>query len=520
MKKDKETISTSHKFAKNSILNVLGFVITFPILIILTPYMLKMLGDARYGVWALAAVVTSYVQLSDMGMTTALVKFIAEHWTKQDVKRISSTVSSAFFSFAVVGGIAAGTILLLRHFIVVNLLRVPIELHDEALFVVTWIIVIFYFNLLFSVYNSVLLGIQRMDITNAISVFTKILKAIGMYLVLASGLGLKGLIINAAIISTLTICCNIIWSKKLVEGIKINPYFFSYKELKIIFKYSVNILMANLISLGQDPINKILIAAFTSLPFVAFYEIGSRVQQMVKQLFNVGLMPLLPATSELHSINNRHEIERIHLSISRFLYLFAVPLFMFTAGLADPLVKVWLGNGYQMAARAIQFLLMGHLISLLVTPQYIILQGIGKPKVNTYAHLLATSINIAISIPLILYIGFYGALIGGVTSLFISSLFIDYYFRRFTKVRLKSYISIVPFKVIGLTTLLVAVLQLFVTYLGIFQLHKILFISIVFFVIYLVIIKFGNLTSDRDWQILLNVKRALIPKKHEINNST
>lgn len=408
--------------------------------------MLGVLGKAQFGIWAIAGVVTSYAQLSDMGMTTAIVKFVAEHWANRDVDRISKVASTAFFSFAVAGGVVVAAILLGRNFIVINLLKVPAEMQSEALFVVSGVVIIFYFNLLFSVYNSILQGLQRMDVTNAIMVVSKTLRALGMWGFLAAGMGLKGLIWNSAIFSLFTIALNVFFAKGLLSGCKLNPFLVSFSELKGIAKYSANIFAARLMGLFQDPINKIILAAYTSLPFVSFYEVGWRVNSMVRSLFGIALMPLLPASSELQGESNKKELERIYLSISRMLYLFAVPVFLLVIVMAEPLVRVWLGDGYKLAARAIQFLLLGNLFSLLVTPQYVILQGIGKPHLSTLISGVTSGLNVVISIGLGIVIGYYGVLIGISFSLIVTSIWLVFLFNKVMEVSAMDYWRSLPAK--------------------------------------------------------------------------
>ncbi|MCK4348101.1 MAG: flippase [Thermoplasmatales archaeon] len=437
-------LSTSHKFAKNSIYNVMGFIVTFPILILLTPYMLKVLGNAQFGIWAIAGVVTSYAQLSDMGMTTAIVKFVAEHWAKKEVDRISKVVSTTFFSFAVVGGLVATGLLVARNFIVINLLRVPLEMQHEAVFVVSGIVIIFYFNLVFSVYNSVLQGLQRMDVTNAIMVVSKVSRALGMWAFLAAGMGLKGLIWNGALFAILTISANLIMVKNLIPGFKLRLRNFSWVEFRSIFAYSANILVARIIALGQLPINKIILSRYVGLTFVAFYDIGERITRLVRQSFQLAISPLLPASSELHRMNRKDEIVKMYLSLSRLLYWTSVPVSILMISLAEPIVFIWLGDGYIMAARAIQFMTCGFLFSLLITPQYVILQGIGKPQINTLNHLLAATINIFLGIFLTMKIGYYGMLIAVVISYIIAYFHLDWCMRNILGIRFKEYIRNMP----------------------------------------------------------------------------
>ncbi len=502
-------LKTSHKFAKNSLLNVAGFAITFPIFILLTPYMLEVLGKVRFGVWALAGVVTSYTQLSDLGMTTALVKFVAECWAKQDVERVKKIVSTVFFSFAVIGGLAAGGILLLRHFIIVRLLKVPAELYSEALFVFMGVIFIFYFNLLFSVYNSVLQGLQRMDVTNGITVVSKVLRAVGIYLFLANGFGLTGLIVNSAIFSFLTVGANVFFVEKLMPGFRVNLLLTSFPELKEIAKYSINILVARFIGLFQDPVNKFILAAYTSLPFVSFYEVGWRVKSMVHQLFSIGLIPLLPASSELHSISNKQELEGIYLSVSRMLYLFAVPFFLLVIALAEPLVQVWLGDEYKLVARAIQFLLLGNLFSLLVTPEYIILQGIGKPQINTISHIIAAAFNVGLAVMLVHYVGFYGVLIGGAISLLISSMYVDYFFRRIANIDLKTYLHQMPILSVLITIIICGILIYVIGFVNTWSFGKLTLFALGTCGVYLAVFGFAGIVGERDKRLLTGLLKLL-----------
>jgi O-antigen/teichoic acid export membrane protein len=447
-------LPTHHKFAKNSIYNVMGFVITFPILILLTPYMIKVLGKAHYGIWAIAGVITSFAQLSDMGMTTAIVKFVAEHWAKKEVDRISEIVSTAFFSFAVVGGAVSIGIVLTRHFIVINLLRVPPDMQSEASFVVSGVVIIFCFNLIFSVYNSVLIGLQRMDVTNAIMVVSKVLRALGMWAFLVAGLNLRGLIWNSAICSSLTILANVVTVTNVIPAFSLRLRQFSWTTFRTIASYSMNILVARTIALGQLPINEIILSRYAGLTFVAFYDIGERISRLIRQVFQLAISPLLPASSELYGMNRKDEIVKMYLSLSRLLYWTSIPVSVLMISLAEPIVFIWLGDGYIMAARAIQFMTCGFLFSLLVTPQYIILQGIGKPKVNTLNHFIAATINILLGIVLTIQIGYYGMLIAVLISYVVASFHLDLSVRKILGIKIKEYILNIPIVFVMVTLLI------------------------------------------------------------------
>jgi len=439
-------VNTSHKFAKNAVLNIIGFGITLPITILLTPYVLRILGKEKYGVWALAAVVTSYAQLSDIGMTTAIVKFIAEYCAKEEVDQISTVVSTTFFAFAIIGGLVTGSLLFLRQFIVVDILRVPLELQSDAIFVISGMVIIFYFNLLFSIFDSVLQGVQRMDITNGILVISRILRAIGMYLVLAAGMGLKGLILNSALMSGINIGMNVIAVRLLIHGFVLHIRSCSLQTFKRIVAYAVNILMARLIGLGEEPINKIILSRWGSLSYVAFYDIGYRIADIGRGFISKGLLPLLPASAELHGKGDYHQLKSLLFSLLKLIITFGVPYVFLIVSIAQPLIQAWLGNGYILSARALQVIMVVLLFQILVTPHYIILQGIGKPQVNTVNHLISAIVNIAGAIILIRYLRFYGVLASMIISTLIAVVHLDVMLRQVLRIQMREYLSIIPWK--------------------------------------------------------------------------
>ena len=46
----------------------------------LTPFLLRRSGPAEYGLWLLVGQVMAYAELFDLGITGAVVKYMAEHF--------------------------------------------------------------------------------------------------------------------------------------------------------------------------------------------------------------------------------------------------------------------------------------------------------------------------------------------------------------------------------------------------------------------------------------------------------
>jgi O-antigen/teichoic acid export membrane protein len=136
------------------------------------------------------------------------------------------------------------------------------------------------------------------------------------------------------------------------------------------------------------------------------------------------------------------------------LYLVAIPVFFLIIVLAEPVVQVWLGNDYTLAARAIQFLLLGNLFSLLVTPQYIILQGIGMPQLSTLVAAVNGFANVVIALIFVQIMGYYGVLLAVMLTLLSASILMIYLFHRATDYSFLEYIRAWPLKMLSISCVL------------------------------------------------------------------
>ena len=59
--------------------NCAAFAATLLVSFFLAPYLIRSLGDARYGVWCIVEAIAAYFTLFDLGIAACLVRFVARH---------------------------------------------------------------------------------------------------------------------------------------------------------------------------------------------------------------------------------------------------------------------------------------------------------------------------------------------------------------------------------------------------------------------------------------------------------
>ena len=73
---------------------------------ITTPFIIQTLGDERYGTWLLITALTGYISLLSLGVPMACVRFLAQHVTEGDTKKMNQTVGTCAALYLIIGVVA------------------------------------------------------------------------------------------------------------------------------------------------------------------------------------------------------------------------------------------------------------------------------------------------------------------------------------------------------------------------------------------------------------------------------
>src|SRR5437868_12345449 len=90
--------------AKRSLLvgaatNWAAFAAALAVSFFLAPYLVRSLGDARFGVWCVVESILAYFTLFDLGIAACLVRFVAKHHATGGRGELNRIASSCFGLF-------------------------------------------------------------------------------------------------------------------------------------------------------------------------------------------------------------------------------------------------------------------------------------------------------------------------------------------------------------------------------------------------------------------------------------
>ncbi|PJF24114.1 MAG: hypothetical protein CUN53_19465, partial [Phototrophicales bacterium] len=86
----------------STVINVINLIVNIGVNFALLPIFIRALGDEAYGLWVFVAsfsVVRGFLQIFDLGIQSAVVKYVAEYNAQGNTRGISEVFSAAFLAF-------------------------------------------------------------------------------------------------------------------------------------------------------------------------------------------------------------------------------------------------------------------------------------------------------------------------------------------------------------------------------------------------------------------------------------
>ena len=415
--------SLARRILRNTAFNVVGRVWLIGTNLLLTPIFLSYLGQDRFAVWVLFWSVLQYFLLFDLGIGAALIKHFAEFSARGESDAINRAVTSAVGIYL---GLGIFVIALCWPLIAwaVPLLSVPVEIIPETVQAFQGGLLILLLLNLVSVFDGLLKGLQRMDLTNVVLIVVSIPNVLGAYLVLREGGGLVGLTWMVGAVYVLQLVLLILCARLVFPALRLRRRYVGLETVRLLFGYGARFQVPRVAELISYQADKILLGIFTPIRYVAFYDLGAKVSSLLHDLPYVLVSAVFPAASDLAGRGNREQLWLMYERGTKYLWLVTVPT-LFGIWLTGHLIlQVWLGHVSADVHRAVLLLSLGYWAAISVSMAVTVGAGLGWVTPLMQAGLLQGGLNIVLSLALILAFGYVGALIATLTALLVGNVYI------------------------------------------------------------------------------------------------
>jgi len=431
-------MSKGRKLVKGSALRVVDFFANAIIGLILMPFIVRSLGDKMYGLWIFVGSFIGYYGLFDLGLDSAVQRYISRALSLKDYNDVNRVVNTALFIFIIIGLIS-----LTCTFVIVPAVPLLIKRISE---VKTFQAILLILGLNFSItfpmriFSGILSANIRYDLNTAVSILKLCVRTVLVVIFLKLGYGIMALTVITFAVNIMDYSIKYFIVKKLYKYILISRKFIDKSKIKLLFNYSLFTFIAQLADDLRFKIDNLVIVFFLGLNPVTLYSIAARLAMYFMQLVSATMGLLRPVFSQFEAKNDYVAIREkliFTTKISSYLSIFiGGSLIVF----GKAFIYRWMGKGYIDAYLILIILVVPLIIALMQQPTVQLLYGISKHKLFAIANMMEGVTNLILSIILVRKFGLIGVALGTAIPMVIVKLFIQpIYACRAIKLSIRKY---------------------------------------------------------------------------------
>lgn len=418
------------------------FLVTVLTAFIVSPIMVKQLGDETYGIWVLIVSISSYFTVLDFGINTAIVRYISKYTALKDYQKARQIYSSSFIIFMILSIVVLISIAIIglyfKEFFNIE------SFSNQYLYIILLIIgADMAINLIFGVLSGAMRGLQNFLEINIIMITVTIVKNVVLVYLLLNGYSL--LSIAVLVISATIIRCSAqyVFIKKQYSFLNFNFSSIDKSTLRLLFNYSIYSFLIAVSLKILFSTDSIVIGALISVEDVTFYAIPAMIVEHLEKIIWAVVAVLIPIISSREAVGDAKENSSLYILGTKYTLLFCAPIIivLFIAG--DDFIRIWMGEAYaEPSSKVLNILLIGYIFGLSQLMAQGILKGISKHKVLAIIFCVQAVFNLFLSILLAPIYGIYGVAFGTTIPLLIANIFLVPYFTcKELKLGYFSYIS-------------------------------------------------------------------------------
>lgn len=398
------------KFILNSGSNVVLFFFQMTVTFIMTPVLVRNLGNYDYGIWEIILALTGYMGLLDLGVQPTASRFAALHKAKSDQITLQEIYSTVLSFMALIGLLAMSGFFL-------SAIYAPHLLADEPGNTERYSMLLFIVGLQLliampgKITDSYLSGYQKFSTKNNIMMVIISINNIIIYNFMTP----SNAIILMAVVTTIGLFVKYVIYYLLLQNDSEVPVRYSLSSAKFaVFKnlmsFGFKIFVAGFalkINIMSSPI---IIGLIAGVEKVIFFTIPYKIIEYARNFFRVLSQTSTPMFTQLHGEEKHKELESTFLILSKVFYAFIVLICVGLAIYGDTFLRLWLEDGYaEKGAEIILIAAIATMINSLCPLAGKFLVAIGKHGILAKVESARAIIGIPLSCVLVYYFGYKGA---------------------------------------------------------------------------------------------------------------
>jgi O-antigen/teichoic acid export membrane protein len=413
------THDSTRQIKTGALLSYAALMVSMAVTLAYTPFMLRQLGQAEYGLFALVNTTIAYLTILDFGFGNAIVRYTAKYRAEQD--RAKEESLHGMFLLLYVGiGLLAFLLALVLVFNVEWMFSAALTKEELVTAkILMWLAAInLGVSFPFSVFSSIVSGYERFIYAKALNLVRLIINPLLMVLILLLGFKAVGLIAATTVLNSCFNMSNLYYCKKHLN-MKMRFSEFDGGLFKEICGYSFFVFLNLIVDRLYWTTGQFLLGVFVGTAAVAVYSIGLQFVNSLYIPFSTATSGMfLPRVTQISLKETpERELSDMFIKVGRIQFIILGLILTGFYLYGRQFIHLWAGPDYAQSYLVALILMVPLTIPLIQNLGISILQARNMHAFRSVVYLVIAIVNVAISIPMIKWWGPAGCAIGTAASL-------------------------------------------------------------------------------------------------------
>ena len=390
--------------------NITLFVFNLVLTFLMSPILVRNLGNHDYGVWELVIVAVGYMGILDLGIRPSVSRFTAYYRAKNDFDSLLDIFSTSLFYMFLLG---LGSMLV---FVYAGFHWADqISEYQASSARYKWLLIIIGIQVLIvfpgQITESILEGSHKFHVKNNVKMVISVIVSVVIYNLINSD---NALVLLAAV-STAGDAIKYVMFYVMLRLNRERPVYFTLTRVKwSVFREALSFGVKSFVSGASLTLQKtastIIITAIVGVNKIIYFSIPSRLMDFAWSLLGVLSQACMPLFAKLHGESKDELIRETFFVLSKYIYAITVLLCIGILVVGDDFLAIWMGQEYAIKGRIILTCTTTASLFNAVNPlagRY--LTAINRHGVLAISQTVQTIVRVVFMIPLVHYLDYAGA---------------------------------------------------------------------------------------------------------------
>ncbi|TKC00453.1 oligosaccharide flippase family protein [Pedobacter cryophilus] len=382
-------LNKNNRLFINGFLSILQVVFLSLSYFIIYTLLLRKLGPTKLGIWSIVLATSSVGGVASAGLTSSLVKYIANYSRERDYQKINSLIKTGLISLTVLNLFIIIILFYLGNFFLPKV--VPITELAEVTSLLPLSLLSLLLNTTGGIFLSAIDGLHFSFLRSVIYIFSSLLFLLLAYFFIDI-YGLKGIAFAQIAQGFFVIISSLGIIKSIFIKFSLYPLIWEKKVFRKIFNYSLNFQIISFCSIFTEPLTKFLLSKYSGLDFVGIYEMASRLISQLRSLMVSANQILVPFISNKFSIGKNAKDESYPI-VLKFSYYIACISMLFLIIFSPIISFYWIGVYSDVFVYSTILVGLAMIVNIVSTPSYFSSMGMGKLNGIKYSHIAILIVN-------------------------------------------------------------------------------------------------------------------------------